>query len=148
MSISYFAYGSNMDKTQMEYRDVKYTQMFSGILRNWKLVFNKKAKKLEGVGWANIVLNGPDVEGIIYEIDEKSITNLDYWEGYPDEYDKKELFVESKAKSVKCVVYIANPNKVKEGLKPTRKYLERLLAGREFLSENYVSFLEQIQTSG
>jgi len=146
MCVYYFAYGSNMDKTRMEKRNVKYTQMFSGILRNWKLVFNKKSKKLKGVGWANIVSNESVVEGIIYEVDEKSIANLDYWEGYPDEYDKKELFVESEAKSVKCVVYIANPDKVREGLKPTRKYLDRLLAGREYLSKKYVSFLEQIQT--
>jgi len=86
------------------------------------------------------------VEGIIYKINEECRDELDYWEGYPDNYQRPDMLVESDNGELNCVVYIANPTKVKEGLKPTKKYLSLLLEGRDFLSPKYISFLEKVTT--
>jgi hypothetical protein len=43
-------------------------------------------------------------------------------------------------------VYIANPNKTQKGLKPERKYLNEILAGKEFLSDSYYSELKNTIT--
>lgn len=137
-----------MDEDRMICREVDFTQKFRGVLKNWQLVFNKVAKGKEGVGYANIAQNESSiVEGIIYKTNKDSITKLDKFEGYPRHYQKQNIEVESdNGKFFKCVVYIANPAKVREGLKPEREYLSHLLKGRKFLSENYVYFLKEIQT--
>jgi len=138
-----------MDQSRIISRDVEFSLKLGGIIRNWKLVFNKVASHIEGVGWANIVPNESSVvEGIIYKISDKSIANLDYYEGYPEDYQKHEMLVESgDGELLKCTVYIANPSKVREDLKPTKEYLSYLLQGGEFLSENYLTNLKKIQTS-
>lgn len=141
----YFAYGSNMNKARMKKRDVKFTQMFSGIMRNWQLTFNKVNTRKEGSGFANIVPKESSiVEGIIYKINEKSIEKLDDREGFCEHYQRLDMLVESEGKFLKCVIYIANPTKVREGLKPEKWYLDHLLEGEEFLSTNYISFLKKI----
>jgi len=143
----YFAYGSNMNQARMKSRGVEFTQRFRGIMRNWQLDFNKEADGEEGVGYANIVPEESSlVEGVIYKISEKSIEKLDKKEGFPWHYQRLNMLVESQGKFLKCVVYIANPTKVKEGLKPTKEYLSHLLKGSDYLSPEYVSHLENIQT--
>ena len=146
----YFAYGSNMDQDRMKNRCkgcAKFTIMFRGIMKNWQLVFNKISKHDENVVYANIMpKESAMVEGVIYKINEKCRDELDYWEGYPEDYQRPNMLVESDNGKLDCVVYIANPAKVREGLKPTKEYLSHLLEGRDFLSPNYISFLEKIPT--
>ena len=147
MEVNYFAYGSNMDQQRLLSRDVIFSKKLKGMITNWQLVFNKVARNKEGVGWANIVPKESSVvEGIIYKITEQSIANLDYYEGYPDHYEKKEMPVESNDGILNCIVYVAKPTKVSEGLKPTKEYLNHLLKENEFLSKSYLSHLEKIQT--
>ena len=150
MCLYYFAYGSNMNQARMKKRCkgcAKFTLMFGGIMKKWKLVFNKEATDKEGVGWANIEQNDVSVvEGIIYKINEKCRDELDFWEGYPDDYQRPDMPVETDNGELDCIVYIANPTKVKEGLKPPKWYLDHLLKGEKFLSPNYVSNLKKIQT--
>ncbi|OLD05473.1 MAG: hypothetical protein AUJ07_01495 [Crenarchaeota archaeon 13_1_40CM_3_53_5] len=47
---------------------------------------------------------------------------------------------------VEATVYVAQPSKVKEGLRPTRKYINHLLAGRDILSPSYYRKLEGLKT--
>lgn len=147
----YYAYGSNMDKKQMEDRKIEFVpERLRGLLKNWQLVFNKK-RQSDGAGVGNIIPKDDSlVEGIIYKINRESVKLLDKAEGTrTGHYFRWYLEVESDDnKFLMCVMYIANPERVVEGLKPTKEYLSHYLAGREFLSENYISFLEQIQTSG
>ena len=48
--------------------------------------------------------------------------------------------------AVRAVTCVANPEKVDLGLKPSRSYLERLLAAKDMLSEEYYKKLESTQT--
>ena len=147
MSLYYFAFGSNMDKQQMIDREVEFTEMQKGIMKDWKLVFNKRKWKGEGVGFANIVPEyGLTVEGIIYKVNENTIQTLDDLEGIPKAYHKKTMLVENINKeSVNCIVYIANHSRTNNSLKPEKKYLNHLLAGKEFLSEEYYSELKNTE---
>jgi len=148
MSLNYFAFGSNMDKQQMEDRDVEFSDMQKGIMRDWKLVFNKRKWKEDGVGFANIVPEfGSTVEGIIYKINENTIQTLDDQEGVPKAYHKKTMLVENSNKEfVDCIVYIANHSRTDNYIKPKKEYLDRLLKGKKFLSENYFSELKNTET--
>ena len=148
MSVYYFAFGSNMNRERMKERKVEFTEMQKGSIKNWKLVFNKIKDKNKGIGYANIVpKTGSIVEGIIYKVSEDSMQKLDKFEGVPDHYQRKNMFVENDYKeSINCIVYIANPSKVNDCLKPEKEYLGHLFEGKEFLSENYFSNLKNVET--
>lgn len=68
-------------------------------------------------------------------------------EGYPQHYCKRKVTVRLNDESrVSALVYIAHPEKVKEGLKPTKDYLNHLLAGRDLLPKEYCQKLALIET--
>jgi len=144
----YFAYGSNMNQDRMIERKMEFASLYKGILKDWKLVFNKKAYNKEGIGYANIVPSiSSNVEGIIYKIEDEAIKYLDKAESYPKHYLKKDLFVElENGESLQCVAYIGNPLQIKEGLKPEKEYLGHLLKGQKLLSKGYFDFLMNIET--
>lgn len=66
-NICYFAYGSNMDAERMKKRVGRLSDRIPGAFRNWCLEFNKAAKNIIGLGFANIVpCPGEVVEGVLY----------------------------------------------------------------------------------
>ena len=160
MSVYYFAFGSNMDIQQMEDRKdefeeehkeikVEFADRQKGVMKDWKLIFNKISKKKEGSGYANIEREiGSIVEGIIYKVNDDTIKMLDCYEGVRyDSYFQKERLVENERnESINCIVYIANPRKTDNSLKPEKKYLDHLLEGKEYISENYYSNLKNTET--
>jgi cation transport regulator ChaC len=145
----YFAYGSNMDEHKLKIkRDVDFYEKFSAKLDGWKLVFDKMASGKPRVAYSNISpKQNSCVEGIVYKIKSKDvIEKLDIDEGWPEHYEKKYMSVKIAYGFLECLVYIANPNKIQKGLKPERKYLNQILAGKEFLSDSYYSELENTLT--
>jgi len=126
----------------------EFSLISKGVMKHWQLVFNKKAEKGGGVGYANVEPKESSlVEGIIYKISKNCRDSLDWFEGYPIHYDRPEMFVGTNdSEFLKCLVYIAQPDWVEKGLKPERWYLTHLLRGEKFLSPNYVSFLKKIET--
>ena len=159
--IYYFAYGSNMNKGQMNERmqatngrcsafpTGKYALINRGILRDWELKFNKEPTypRFRNQGFANIVpKHDYTVEGVVYEIDDNGLARLDCYEGIPDNYfrPKNPLSIEIEGEPVICEVYIAV--KTKEGLRPSKDYLNHLLKGKEYLSKNYYEWLSKMET--
>lgn len=117
----YFAYGSNMSSEQVLERKLKMTVVGTARLINYKLMFNKKSKKDNSVGFANIIpFWGSEVHGVVYDISNLSkdesrkmpisvrpkserdeiiatmrnnVSLLDKFEGYPDHYQKTNVGV-------------------------------------------------------
>lgn len=82
------------------------------------------------------------MEGILYEIQDPDIKKLDRCEGYPNHYDRIRARVKlDDGKEVEAITYIARPDKVREGLKPSKEYLDHLLKGCDLLSEEYCEML-------
>jgi cation transport regulator ChaC len=129
-------------------RKIDFYEKFSGKLDGWKLLFDKIASNKPGVAYSNIVSKENScVEGIIYKIKFEDVLNkLDKDEGWPKHYEKKYLSVKTANGFLECLVYIANSNKTQKGLKPERKYLNEILAGKEFLSNSYYSELKNTLT--
>jgi len=105
-----------------------------------------QVRYLQGAGFANIVKGEGRVEGILYEIDETSLKTLDSFEGFPAHYNRIEVEVECEGKPLKAWVYVANKNKIEEGLKPKREYLNHLLKGQDLLSKEYFKKLQAVKT--
>jgi gamma-glutamylcyclotransferase (GGCT)/AIG2-like uncharacterized protein YtfP len=131
----------------MNERGVAFASRRSGTLIDHRLVFNKTSANTL-LGYANIVPEaGSMVEGIVYTLHEEDIHKLDAYEDYPVQYGRilMEIILPDGEKSP-CFVYVAQSDKVKEGLKPSASYLARLLKGRDCLSEAYFNQLQAIQT--
>ena len=145
--MKYFAYGSNCNPAVMKKKGVRFTSRRRAVLRGFRLLFNKKAMRRnlpEDIGFANINqdANG-NVEGILYEIADADLERLDSSERYPDHYDRIEVTVETDEEQHRCFTYRAQPDKVSEGLKPSRNYLNHILAAGDFLSRQYHEALDK-----
>ena len=146
--MKYFAYGSNMNQDRMKEREVEFTKRERATLKGWKLAFNKISSRNHNEGYANIVEDDKEyVEGILYEISEESIRELDKYEGYPNHYIKISVnVILENNEIVNAVTYVANPNQVKHGLKPSKEYLNHLIKGCDLLSQEYYEKLRKWDT--
>ncbi len=79
----YFAYGSNLNKKQMQERCPDSKPWFVATLPNYKLVFVGWSRESHG-GTANIrIFRGEKVLGAIYDVSEQCLRKLDKYEvGY------------------------------------------------------------------
>ena len=144
----YFAYGSNMNSESIIERGVNFSKREHVILENWMLEFNKISSRNPKEGYANIVKDKKSmIEGILYKVQKSDIEKLDRYEGYPDHYDRIKVRVKlDDGEEVEAITYVANPNRVKEGLKPCRAYLDHLLKGCDLLSKEYCERLRKWET--
>ena len=139
----YFGYGSNMNEARVRLREMPFTEILAGTLRGYELAFNKRSVKYPGAASANVIEKpGAQVQGVLYKlIGDQAIEKMDPFEGYPIRYNRFLSSVEVSAGSVSAWIYTANPDYIAEGLKPARWYLNHLLAGQRYLSEDYFSGL-------
>jgi|TARA_Y100000310_G_C20688079_1_gene820385 cation transport regulator ChaC len=143
----YFAYGSNMDVARMQERQMDFDHAEGGVLRDFRLAFNKRSTRQIGMASANVVqCAGSRVEGVVYRLlGSACITKMDPYEGYPLGYDRRKLTIRLRGGDEQPAwVYTANADYIDETLKPARWYLNHLLAGREHLSEDYYQHLTQV----
>jgi len=132
----------------MRERRITFSQRRHAILKGYRLEFNKVASRNPEEGYANVVQyeNGV-VEGVLYDIRDSDLAKLDRYEGYPEHYDRIKVKVRFDDKhQMEAVTYIAQPSKIRYGLRPSRDYLDRLLAAEDLLSESYRRMLAAVQT--
>jgi len=118
------------------------------VLNGFELVFNKLSTSYQGEGFANIQRKqGSIVEGILYDINPDGITNLDYYEKYPLQYDRTLFEVSHNGPgNIVAYAYIAQPGRVALSLKPRRNYINHLLCAEGYLSAEYFARLNNILT--
>jgi gamma-glutamylcyclotransferase len=124
----YFAYASNMNRTQMRSRAGELLEDRPARLENYELVFNKKARG--GNAHANIrPAQGQAVEGVLYKISESALRALDRAEGAPEHYRRIEVTVrDASGQPVAAQVYIATKVE-RNNLRPAAHYLKTILDG-------------------
>lgn len=151
MSHWYFAYGSNMNLARMHDRGMQVVDVRPGLMRNFRLVFNKCAVGEDGLAHANIAYApGDRVEGVLYElVDVGEIRRMDPYEGAPRLYSRDVFPIEIDAGAHQPAwVYVANRAVILEGLRPAAWYLAHLLEGRPHLSDAYYRWLQTVETGG
>lgn len=133
---TYFAYGSNMDPSQMEFRCPGASPIGIGILKDFRFLINSR-------GVATIARDeGKSVYGVLWSIGEEHERTLDKYEGVKSNiYYRDFVSVEtSPGGNQEALVYIdpvTDPGPPKDG------YLEKILTGaRHFnLPEKYIEDL-------
>jgi gamma-glutamylcyclotransferase (GGCT)/AIG2-like uncharacterized protein YtfP len=123
----YFAYGSNMDSRTMQRTVPDATLVGSGRLNGFRLEFNVYSDRWEG-GAANLE---PDedghVWGVVWEIPEAALEDLDTFIGHPTFYRREGVAVDlAGGERTECETYrVAHQ---KGYVRPTPQYLARLRA--------------------
>lgn len=125
-----FAYGSNMLKSRLEERVGKVNRIGKKvILKDYEFQFSKLGS--DGSGKANVhKKSGQQVEGALFELSQDQLSKLDKFEGYPDHYTRKTITVTNeRGEEIEAIVYVAKEDKIRSGLKPTKEYLNYIVAG-------------------
>lgn len=124
----YFAYGSNMNLSQMSIRCPK--ARIIGLVRvdDYRLAFCGNAN---GNGVATILPNpGSHVDGLLWRIDETAEKSLDHYEGFPHLYGKEEITVYGQGiPAQKVMVYTMNEPYRSQLALPYGQYLHGILRG-------------------
>ena len=153
--ILYFAYGSNLDWVQMKQRCPSATFVNIALLLNFKLAFTRKShKRLCGV--ADIIADESEhVWGVLYQISELDLGNLDSYEGYnpsrtKNVYTRCEIHVYAcgdKKKPLTVFTYVIE-NKSMQHIPPNKEYLDLLLKGAEHwhLPHEYIEKVNAVRT--
>src|SRR3984893_14112507 len=142
-TVWHFAYGSNMNRTQMRSRVGNVVEEHNAHLPNYELRFNKKVRG----GTAGAIVQpspGNAVYGVLYKIEEGAFRSLDRYEGVPDHSRRIEIQVTPDGgQAVPAQVYIAS--KVEKGLRPSPHYLQAILegAGEHTLPAAYIRVNKQ-----
>ena len=119
----YFAYGSNMNYTQMRRRCPGATPVGVALIKGQKLVFRNVADIIPD--------KGQSVQGVIWKITDKCLKALDKYEGFPRLYGRKNYtaILVDEGRKVKVMAYF-----MQKGPKlspPSRGYLHIIKEGYE-----------------
>lgn len=131
----YFAYGSNMNLDQMAYRCPDAEAVGRCVLKDYRLAFRGNRT---GWGVASILPEpGKEVQGLLWKITPKCEKSLDFYEGYPNLYGKKEVTVRTKTgEQTNVAVYIMNEPYQSQPALPSDYYLKGILDG---CRQNHIS---------
>lgn len=119
----YFAYGSNINLDQMDYRCPDATVIGPVALENYELLFRRG-------GFATIApCEGGKVHGLLWSITPECERSLDRYEGYPRFYDKRMVTVrDGEGRSLSVMVYIMD-ERFREPMLPSTSYYNGILEG-------------------
>lgn len=126
----YFAFGSNLNHTQMADRCPEFKFVGPAVLEDYKLVFDGYHKRRKGA-IANIVpAKGEQVIGGVYEITDSDLKLLDKFEEVPHHtYYRKVVYVRTGGGEMyDAVTYLRPPQKTG---KPSKEYMALIEAGRK-----------------
>lgn len=139
--VLYFAYGSNMSRSQMAIRCPRSQPRGVALLRGWRFLINRR-------GFATIVPDSASfVYGILWDVPADDLRSLDEKEGVKfGTYRRDEVDLDVAGERLAAQTYIARDDVSGE---PMPGYLERVIEGaREFrLPGAYITELEQCQTT-
>lgn len=125
----YLAYGSNLDKAQMDSRCPDNKVVDKGLVTGWKLCFEKRNTSKNS--YATIKEdNNSQLPVVLFEISESDKQKLDEKEGVPNCYKIEHININLNGKEYKNVLtYIQNTNAT--SCKPLEEYLKKIQRGYE-----------------
>lgn len=149
----YFGFGSNMSILSLRAKGVEPLASQRAVLPGWRLRFNVQHFFQHEGGVGNIEHTGHPgdrVLGVLHECPDEALEQLDAAEAYGHGYDRIEVKVESpdhhragSRRTIPALTYIGMPQFIDNQRRPSRRYLNILLAGaREAkLDEDYIQAL-------
>lgn len=142
----YFAYGSNLDLSQMRRRCPESVPVGVAALAGHRLDFTRYSSHWQG-GVADVVVDASyEVWGLVYRLSEPDLSLLDRYESYPQGYDRVQVTVQMTTQSVMESVWVYHVAQKRPFMPPHAKYLGiiQAAADRWNFPLHYRRHLEQI----
>ena len=146
--IQYFAYGSNLSQQQITERCPDSTLIGPGKMRGFKLVFTHYSPRWQG-GVADISKDpNHDVWGLLYELSQTDLDQLDRYEGHPTVYNRMQTAVQSVQGTTIRNAWVYYVVHKEQFIPPTQKYFNIILeaARTHKFPEAYIAYLKSIQS--
>jgi len=150
--VLYFAYGSNMNWAQMRERCPSAQYIRNACLRDHRLAFTRFSKTWNGGVADAMAAGGCKLWGVVYDISDEDITNLDKTEGYRTDRLKNAYWRrlctvfqnEENEGALSVSAYFAE--READFIMPSAAYINRILTGARHwrLPENYIREIESI----
>ena len=152
-AVNFFAYGELINEDYFKEKGLEYVSKSSVTLSARRRVFNKipiDNGGLENLGLVNIEPtpdNAGMMHGELYVMDEKFLPKLDELFGHPDEYQRKVMrFNRHDFILVNGLTYIARPDKIATGLKPSKATMKIFRKAKKLFPMLYFSRLMNTPT--
>lgn len=140
----YFAYGSNLDESQLHRRCPGAALVTVGSLPDFRLGFTVRS-----AGWnagaADVVESpGEQVWGLVFDLTDENVEVLDRFEGYPHQYGRFIARIDTPQGALDAWVYTAA--RKQPFVAPSRRYVEIIkeAALRHGFPDAYVRMLEGV----
>jgi len=141
----YFAYGSNMEPSQMQTRCPGYTILGPACLAHYTLAFTRWSRSWNS-GTADILPEkGKDVWGILYNLTFENLRRVDKFADYPTSYVRQDVMVRQNKEILPAFTYIA----IRQGIfAPSKAYLNKMILGatESKIPDQYIGLLKTIET--
>lgn len=147
-SIRYFAYGSNLLTKRLRARCPSATARHVAWADKYALTFCKKSQDGSGKATLSPCPNaGCPVFGVVFDLDEGELPELDKAEGAGKGYDRINDFpvhIDGLSEPLGVVTYIADDASIDPDLKPYDWYLKLIVAGarQHELPPRYIEAIE------
>jgi cation transport regulator ChaC len=152
----YFAYGSNLTHAQLSKRCPSAHVVCRALLPNYRLAFTRFVESRSG-GVADVVTSpGSEVWGVVYQIADTEVADLDRAEGYragrdTNVYDRVHDTVEREGRAddtIPVELYVVE--KKENHHRPAESYKALIVNGarEQGLPLRYIEQLEQIEALG
>jgi len=141
----YFAYGSNMEISQMQTRCPGHTILGPACLSHYTLAFTRWSRSWNS-GTADILPEkGKEVWGILYDMTFENLRRVDKFADYPTSYVRQDVMVKQDKEILPAFTYIA----VRQGIfLPSKAYLAKMVLGgtESKIPEQYIEVLKTMET--
>ncbi len=152
-AVHFFAYDELINEDVFKERGLEYLSKSSVTLSGWQIAFTKIPKDnggQEGLGHPNIEPTADTagmMHGELYEMDEKLLPKLDAMYDHPNEYQRKVMrFNRHDFTYINGIIYVANIDKVKRGLKPNKAMMKVFRKAKKLFPMLYFSRLMNTPT--
>ena len=147
-NVNYFAYGSNMLKERLTPRVKSATFRAIVALPGYRIRFRKKSQDCSGkCDIFHTHCSIDVVHGVIFEIDDSQLKDLDISEGCGHGYHREKIALRlADGSQMDAFVYLADPDAIDEALIPYSWYHELVIRGAEQhnLPKDYVAGLRAV----
>lgn len=146
--ISYFGFGSNMDRISLQAKGVTPMRSRPAVLHGWRLRFNVRHFFRHEGGVGNLEPSDDPhdrVYGVLHDCPVEDLPALDEAEACGVGYDRIEVTVETADGPEVAFAYVGRPEFIDNAQLPSRRYLNILIRGarRAGLPPDYIATLAQ-----
>ena len=148
--MKYFAYGSNMLTTRLQARVKSASNPTPFALSHHRLHFHKRSSDYSGKCNVKCTNDPKDVvHGIIFDVKETEIPELDKYEGLGFGYLKEKFSIEVDGVERDVLMYVAETDCIDDTLIPYNWYLTLVTTGAEEhgLPRDYLSMLRKVRSN-